>query len=177
MRTQKLLRVLRITEHEFAEQDLGSVRFVPLIGAAGWEDETASVVSVRKSEATLSELIYESSEHFAAIGHVNLDGLLERIGDSRLVLLGEASHGTAEFYEMRARITQELIEKKGFNVIAVEADWPDAAHINHFIHGTSPDPLLVSAPFSRFPTWMWANHSVLEFMHWLKAHNEQIAVA
>ena len=175
LRTQKLLRVLRISEHEFEEEDLGSVRFVPLIGAAGWEDETASVVSARKSEATLSELIYESSEHFAAIGHVNLDGLLERIGDSRLVLLGEASHGTAEFYEMRARITQELIEKKGFNVIAVEADWPDAAHINHFIHGTSPDPLLVSAPFSRFPTWMWANHSVLEFTHWLKAHNEQIA--
>jgi protein-L-isoaspartate(D-aspartate) O-methyltransferase len=170
-----LLRVLRISEHEFEEEDLGSVRFVPLIGAAGWEDETASVVSARKSEVTLSELIYESSEHFSAIGHVNLDGLLERIGDSRLVLLGEASHGTAEFYEMRARITQELIEKKGFNVIAVEADWPDAAHINHFIHGTSPDPLLVSAPFSRFPTWMWANHSVLEFMHWLKANNEQIA--
>lgn len=175
LRTQKLLRVLRISEHEFAEQDLGSVRFVPLIGAAGWEDETGSVVSARKSEATLSELIYESSEHFAAIGHVNLDGLLERIGDSRLVLLGEASHGTAEFYDMRARITQELIQKKGFNVIAVEADWPDAAHINHFIHGTSPDPLLVSAPFSRFPTWMWANHSVLEFAHWLKAYNEQIA--
>ncbi len=175
LRTQKLLRVLRIGEHEFEEEDLGSVRFVPLIGAAGWEDETASVVSARKSEATLPELIYESSEHFAAIGHVNLDGLLERIGDSRLVLLGEASHGTAEFYEMRARITQELIEKKGFNVIAVEADWPDAAHINHFIHGSSPDPLLVSAPFSRFPTWMWANHSVLEFARWLKAHNEQIA--
>jgi protein-L-isoaspartate(D-aspartate) O-methyltransferase len=175
LRTQKLLRVLRISEHEFEEEDLGSVRFVPLIGAAGWEDETASVVSARKSAASLSELIYESSEHFAAIGHVNLEGLLERIGESRLVLLGEASHGTAEFYDMRARITRELIEKKGFNVIAVEADWPDAAHINHFIHGTSPDPLLVSAPFSRFPTWMWANHSVLEFTHWLKANNEQIA--
>lgn len=174
LRTQKLLRVLRIGEHEFEEEDLGSVRFVPLIGAAGWEDEAGSVASGKKSEATLSELIYESSEHFATIGHVNLEGLLERIGDSRLVLLGEASHGTAEFYEMRARITQELIEKKGFNVIAVEADWPDAAHINHFIHGTSPDPLLVSAPFSRFPTWMWANHSVLEFTHCLKAHNEQI---
>ena len=175
LRTQKLLRVLRIGEHEFEEEDLGSVRFVPLIGAAGWEDEAGSVVSAKKSAATLSELVYESSEHFATIGHVNLEGLLERIGDSRLVLLGEASHGTAEFYEMRARITRELIEKKGFTAIAVEADWPDAAHINHFIHGTFPDPLLVSAPFSRFPTWMWANHSVLEFTHWLKAHNEQIA--
>jgi len=100
--------------------------------------------------------------------------LLERIGDSRLVLLGEASHGTAEFYEMRARISRELIEKKDFNIIAVEADWPDAAHIDHYIHGASPDPLLESAPFSRFPTWMWANHSVLKFIHWLKAHNEEI---
>jgi len=75
---------------------------------------------------------------------------------------------------MRARISRELIEKKDFNIIAVEADWPDAAHIDHYIHGASPDPLLESAPFSRFPTWMWANHSVLKFIHWLKAHNEEI---
>ena len=174
LRTQKLLRVRRISENEYQEEDLGDVRFVPLIGAAGWEDETGGKAAVEKSEATLPELIYQSSEHFARIDHVNLDNLLERVGDSRLVLLGEASHGTAEFYEMRARITQELIEKKGFNIIAVEADWPDAAHIDHYIHGSSPDPLLESKPFSRFPTWMWANHSILEFIHWLKAHNEKI---
>ena len=72
---------------------------------------------------------------------------------------------------MRARISRELIEKKDFNIIAVEADWPDAGHIDHFIHGTRPDPFLESAPFSRFPAWMWANHSVLEFTHWLKAFN------
>ena len=74
-----------------------------------------------------------------------------RIGDSRVVLLGEASHGTAEFYEMRARITQELIEKKGFTIVAVEADWPDAAHIDHYIHGTEPDPLLEKQTFFPFP--------------------------
>jgi len=174
LRTQKLLRVRRISENEYQEEDLGDVRFVPLIGAAGWEDEAAGKPAIEKSEATLPELIYQSSEHFARIDHVNLDNLLQRIGDSRLVLLGEASHGTAEFYEMRARITQELIEKKGFNIIAVEADWPDAAHIDHYIHGSSPDPLLESKPFSRFPTWMWANHSILEFIHWLKAHNGKI---
>lgn len=178
-RTQKLLRVRRISEHEYQEEDLGDVRFVPLIGAAGWEDDSAEKPAIepaiKTSEtATLAELIYQSSEHFAGIDDANLDNLLERIGDSRLVLLGEASHGTAEFYEMRARITQELIEKKGFNIVAVEADWPDAAHIDHYIHGTAPDPLLESKPFSRFPTWMWANHSVLKFTHWLKAHNQKI---
>jgi len=174
LHTQKLLRVRRISENEYQEEDLGSVRFVPLIGAAGWEDEAAGKPAIEKTKATLPELIYQSSEHFARIDHVNLDNLVDRIGDSRLVLLGEASHGTAEFYEMRARITQELIKKKGFNIIAVEADWPDAAVIDHYIHGTSSDPLLESTPFSRFPTWMWANHSVLDFVHWLKAHNEAI---
>jgi len=171
LRTQKLLRVRRISEHDYQEEDLGGVRFVPLIGAAGWADEAGVTPALGRAGPSLPELIYQSSEHFARIDDVNLDNLLERIGDNRLVLLGEASHGTAEFYEMRARITRELIEKKGFNVIAVEADWPDAAHIDHYIHGTSPDPLLESTPFSRFPTWMWANHSVLEFTHWLKAHN------
>ncbi len=170
IRTQKLLRIRRINEQEYRKEDLGDVRFVPLIGAAGWQDEDA-----KKPEAsTLPELIYQSSEHFSGIDDANLDNLLERIGDSRLVLLGEASHGTAEFYQMRARITQELIENKGFNIIAVEADWPDAAYIDHYIHGTSPDPLLESKPFSRFPAWMWANHSVLEFTHWLQAHNQKI---
>jgi len=176
LRTQKLLRVRRISEHEYQLEDLGGVRFVPLIGAAGWEDETGVIPADKKAGTSLPELIYQSSEHFARIEDANLDNLLKRIGDSRLVLLGEASHGTAEFYEMRARITRELVEKKGFNIIAVEADWPDAAHIDHYIHGTSPDPLLESTPFSRFPTWMWANHSVLEFTRWLKAHNEKIAV-
>ncbi len=172
--TQKLIRVQRISEDEYEEKDLGSVRFVPLIGAAGWEDETAQVPTGTKTEPNLSELIYQSSEHFSNIDDVNLDNLMERIGDSRIVLLGEASHGSAEFYEMRARITKELIEKKGFTVIAAEADWPDAAHVNNYIHGKEPNALLQNQPFSRFPTWMWANHSVLEFTHWLKAHNDMI---
>lgn len=174
LQTQKLVRVRRISETEFQQEDLGAVRFVPLIGAAGWEDEAAEKPTTEKTEETLPELIYKSSEHFARIDDVNLDNLLERIGDSRIVLLGEASHGTAEFYEMRARITKELIEKKGFTSVAVEADWPDAAHINQYIHGIEPDPLLESKPFSRFPTWMWANHSVLEFSHWLKSYNDKI---
>lgn len=174
LQTQKLLRVVRVSETEYREESLGDVRFVPLIGAAGWEDETAKLTSRGKTAESLPELIYHSSEHFASIDNVNLDNLLERIGESRLVLMGEASHGSAEFYEMRARITKELIEKKGFNIVAAEADWPDAAHINKYIRSQPVDPLLESQPFTRFPTWMWANHSMLEFSHWLKSHNEKL---
>ena len=177
LRMQKLLRVRRLGAAEYREEDLGDVRFVPLIGAAGWADESATAPAWGKAGISLPDLIEQSSEHFASIEDANLDNLLRRIGDSRLVLLGEASHGSAEFYDMRARITRALIEEKDFNVIAVEADWPDATHINHYIHGSSPDPLLESKPFSRFPAWMWANHSVLEFCRWLKAHNGETASA
>jgi len=175
LQTQKLLRVVRINEAEYREEYLGDVRFVPLIGAAGWEDEAAKLPSPGKTAPSLPELVYKTSEHFASIHKVNLDNLLARIGESRLVLMGEASHGSAEFYDMRARITKELIEKKGFNVIAVEADWPDASHIDSYIRGEPVDPLLKSQPFTRFPTWMWANHSILEFSHWLKSHNESVS--
>ena len=148
--------------------------FAPLIGAAGWQDETAEQVSkqARQTTVSLPELIYDSSEHFSDIDSANLDGLLGRIGDSRLVLLGEATHGTVEFYDMRARITRELIEKKGFNIIAVEAGWPDASSIDHFIRGTGHNPMFKNKPFSGFPTWMWANHSVLAFVYWLKDYNQ-----
>ena len=179
LRSQHLLKVTRVSDNEYVEEDLGGVRFVPLIGAAGWEDEAdEQAPEPKKKVATsLPELIYASSEHFADIDSVNLDALLDRIGDSRLVLLGEASHGTREFYDMRARISKELIEKKGFNIIAVEADWPDAASIDHFVRGSGHDPLLENKPFTRFPTWMWANHSVAEFSHWLKTYNQQFNTA
>lgn len=174
LQTQKLLRVVRIGEEEYREEHLGDVRFVPLIGAAGWEDEAEKLPSPGKTAPSLPELVYGTSEHFASIDKLNLDNLLARIGESRLVLMGEASHGSAEFYHMRARITRELIEKKGFNVIAVEADWPDASHIDSYIRSQPVDPLLKSQPFTRFPTWMWANHSILEFSHWLKSYNDNV---
>jgi len=176
LQTQQLLRVVREGAREYREEYLGDVRFVPLIGAAGWADEAAELPARDKTAPGLPELVYASSEHFASIDGANLDDLLGRIGESRLVLMGEASHGSAEFYEMRARITRELIEKKGFNVIAVEADWPDASHIDRYVCSQPVDPLLKSQPFTRFPTWMWANRSILEFSHWLKAHNDSVAI-
>jgi len=149
--------------------------FVLLFGTAGMADETAGQISkqARPAGATLPGLIYDSSEHFSDIDSANLDGLLERIGDSRLVLIGEASHGTAEFYDMRARITRELIEKKGFTIIAAEADWPDAASTDHFIRGSDKRPVVKYKPFGGFPSWMWANHSTLRFKHWLKNYNQR----
>jgi erythromycin esterase-like protein len=100
----------------------------------------------------------------------------EIIGQSSLVLLGEASHGTDEFYRERARITRNLILTHGFNLIAVEADWPDAYRINRYVRGEGDpsDPLRSLEGFIRFPQWMWRNKVVLEFIRWLRDHNDAL---
>ncbi len=104
----------------------------------------------------------------------DFDPLLDRIGDARFVLLGEATHGTHEFYRERAAITRRLIEEKGFTVVAAEADWPDAYEVNRYVRGASEaasaDEAL--AGFKRFPTWMWRNTVVLDFVEWLKRHDD-----
>src|SRR5436189_983987 len=94
------------------------------------------------------------------------DALLELIGDARFVLLGEASHGTHEFYFERAAITKRLIEEKSFTVIAIEADWPDASRVHRYVRGASHDVDANEAlsGFHRFPTWMWRNTVVVEFV-------------
>lgn len=104
------------------------------------------------------------------------DSLLELIGDARFVLLGEASHGTHEFYRARADITRRLIEEKGFAAVAVEADWPDAYRVNRYIRGAGDDTSAEEAlsGFERFPTWMWRNTDVLAFVSWLREHNEAL---
>ena len=107
--------------------------------------------------------------------HEVLDDL---IGDARIVLIGEASHGTHEFYQARAEITQWLIEEKGFTAVAAEADWPDAYRVNRYVRGlgadTSADEAL--AGFERFPGWMWRNVVVRDFVGWLRWHNERCLV-
>ena len=92
------------------------------------------------------------------------------------MLLGEASHGTHEFYRERAEITKRLIEEKGFTAVAVEADWPDAYRVNRYVRGVSDDVDAVEAlaDFRRFPTWMWRNTDVVEFVEWLRAHNDAL---
>ena len=104
----------------------------------------------------------------------HVDGLLAQIGDTEIVLIGEATHGTREFYAERARLTRRLIEERGFNAVAVEADWPDAYRVNRFVRGESDDPDAESAlgDFHRFPRWMWRNETVRDFVQWLRAWND-----
>jgi erythromycin esterase-like protein len=104
------------------------------------------------------------------------DELLEQIENSSFVLLGEASHGTHEFYSARAQITRRLVEEKSFNAIAVEADWPDAYRINRYVRGfhDDDDAAQALASFKRFPQWMWRNADVLDFVGWLREHNDNL---
>ncbi|WP_211172362.1 erythromycin esterase family protein [Massilia forsythiae] len=101
------------------------------------------------------------------------DALLDLVGDARFVLLGEATHGTREFYQERARITRRLIEEKGFHAVAVEADWPDAYRVNRYVRGQGGDRDAEHAlrGFQRFPNWMWRNTDVQQFVEWLHRHN------
>jgi erythromycin esterase-like protein len=105
------------------------------------------------------------------------DSLLRWVGDRRFVLIGEASHGTHDFYRERALITRRLIEEKGFNVVAVEADWPDAYRVNRFVRsaGEDRDARAALGDFMRFPTWMWRNMDVLAFVDWLREFNRNAA--
>jgi erythromycin esterase-like protein/predicted phosphoribosyltransferase len=104
------------------------------------------------------------------------DALLDGIGDARVVLLGEATHGTHEFYRERAVITRRLIAERGFGAVAVEADWPDAYRINRFVRGAGTDAEATDAlsDFRRFPAWMWRNADMLDFMGWLRARNDAV---
>jgi len=104
------------------------------------------------------------------------DPLLQSIGDAHYVLIGEASHGTHEFYRERAQITKRLIREKGFNAVAVEADWPDAYRVNRYVRGRGDDLDAIDAlgGFQRFPAWMWRNADVLDFAGWLREHNDTV---
>lgn len=105
----------------------------------------------------------------------DLDPLLERIGDSRYVLLGEASHGTSEYYTWRARLSQRLIREKGFSFIAVEGDWPDCYAVNRYIKGydgSGDNARSVLHAFERWPTWMWANWEMVALSEWLRSYND-----
>ncbi len=125
---------------------------------------------------TLINAIREAARPLAGAVE-DYDPLMRMIGDAPLVLIGEASHGTHEFYRERAQITKRLIKEKGFTAVAVEADWPDAYRVNLYVRGSNDDANSNEAllGFKRFPTWMWRNADVLDFVGWLRAHNDALA--
>jgi erythromycin esterase-like protein len=124
---------------------------------------------------TDAELVRQVAQLLTGGPH-DYDGLLELIGDARIVLLGEASHGTQEFYFERATITKRLMAEKDFTVLAIEADWPDALRVHRYIRRASEDANAIEAlsGFRRFPTWMWRNTVVVEFVEWLRARNDAL---
>jgi protein-L-isoaspartate(D-aspartate) O-methyltransferase len=170
-RLQELVRVTRLSQQDYKTEELADVRFVPLVGAEGWA--AAQRRASKPADGALAGAISKSSEKFSSIDAAHLGPLLERIGDSRVVLLGEASHGTSEFYRMRARITRALIEKKGFSFVAIEGDWPDAARIDNYVRHRKV-PASEWTAFARFPMWMWRNREVREFVDWLREHNARV---
>jgi erythromycin esterase len=104
----------------------------------------------------------------------DLDPLMERIGDARVVCLGEASHGTHEYYAWRATLTRRLVAEKGFDLVGVEGDWPDCYRVSCSVTGSPSapqDPREALQSFERWPTWMWANEEVVDFVRWLREHN------
>jgi erythromycin esterase-like protein len=130
------------------------------------------------SDAAALEAIRAAARPLAG-AREDYDGLLELVGDASFVLLGEATHGTHEFYRARAEITKRLIEEKGFAAVAAEADWPEAYRVNRYIRGLVQDGGDATAEealrdFQRFPQWMWRNADVLDFVGWLRAYNEAV---
>jgi erythromycin esterase-like protein len=140
-------------------------------------DMTRRLHSIEPEEELItSAMALRAEAHPLTGGPDDYDAVLERIGGARVVLLGEASHGTHEFYAQRARITQRLIEERGFTAVAIEGDWPDAHRVNRYVRGAGRDGDAEEAlrGFRRFPTWMWRNAEVLEFVGWLRAHNDRV---
>lgn len=190
---QTLLKITRRSGGDFEEEDLGPVMFVPLVGAGGWDGETWDG-EIWEGEArqiaddgeagrtgmpvyhrrSLPQMIAGAAEPLPDFADPAFGRLFDRFGEQRVVLLGEASHGTAEFYRARAVITQHLVEHHGFTIVAVEADWPDAAAIDRHVRRRTV-PASGEPPFRRFPTWMWRNTEVAAFVDWLHRHNAGVA--
>lgn len=124
--------------------------------------------------ALVSDLARWTHEHARPLTGAagDFDDLVDLIGDARIVMLGEASHGTHDFYAQRARLTQRLIAERGFDFVAIEGDWPDAYRVDRYVRGGRGTPAAALDGFRRFPSWMWRNTVVLDFVAWLRAYND-----
>jgi erythromycin esterase-like protein len=172
---QRLRKITRSGDDDYVQEDLGGVTFVPLIGEQGWAEDGRRAASNHLPGNTRgqspSEMIAAAAEPLPDPGDPAFAAAFDCYADRRVVLLGECSHGTSEFYRARAAITQRLIERHGFTFVAVEADWPDAAainrHVRHLQQRADTEPV-----FQRFPTWMWRNTDVAAFVDWLRTCND-----
>jgi erythromycin esterase-like protein len=128
------------------------------------------------SDSRLTDTLRHVSHVLSGAGN-DYDPLIEWFKGTRFALLGEASHGTHEFYRERAEITKRLIVERGFTAVAIEGDWPDASRVNRYVRGLSDDATAVEAltDFKRFPSWMWRNTDVVAFIEWLRARNDALA--
>jgi erythromycin esterase-like protein/protein-L-isoaspartate O-methyltransferase len=171
---QVLTVVRRTGEDSFVREEHGLVMFVPLVGKYGWPGaERRAGRPVRspavRSHAGLASRVAEVAEPFADM--TELSRLADRYADCKVVLLGEATHGTSEFYQARTWITERLVALHGFTIVAVEADWPDAAVYDSYVRRRTPTPA-GELPFTRFPRWMWRNRQVRDLLDRLRAANE-----
>jgi len=176
--SQTLCKIRRVSATECEQEDLGSVTFVPLIGEQGWREDGRRAASNHLPGAARGEslpaMIAAAAEDLPDFDDPAFGRLFDRFADRRIVLLGEASHGTSEFYRARAAITRHLIARHGFTILAVEADWPDAAAVDRYVRHR-PARARGEPPFRRFPTWMWRNTEVQALIEWLREHNGGIA--
>ncbi|MDV3254078.1 MAG: protein-L-isoaspartate(D-aspartate) O-methyltransferase [Lysobacter sp.] len=169
---QRLRRITRTGPETYEQDDLGGVMFVPLIGEQGWAEDgrRAAGNPVPARERSVPEMIAEAALPLPDLDDDDFADPFERFAHCRVVMLGEASHGTAEFYRARTEITRRLVERHGFTIVALEADWPDAAaldrHVRHRPPRADAEPV-----FQRFPTWMWRNAEFAELVVWLRARN------
>lgn len=174
---QRLVRVTRVDEYRFEQQFLDHVAFVPLIGTYGWaEDGSRPMPPPRdRDDAPVSAPAVKLAKIAEALPPIEdyqaFGKLFDRFADHRVVLLGEASHGTSEFYRARDAITRWLVERHGFTIVATEADWPDMATLDRHVRHR-PQREGAETPFQRFPTWMWRNREFQALVRWLREHNE-----
>jgi len=171
---ERLRRITRIDADRYREDDLGGVSFVPLIGEQGWTEDGRRAASThvpgQARGHTLAQLVANAAQPLPDIDAPGFAEAFDRFADARVVLLGECSHGTSQFYRARAAITQRLVAHHGFNLLAIEADWPDAAVLNRHVRHQPPrgdaEPI-----FRRFPRWMWQNAEFAAMIGWLRRHN------
>lgn len=172
----ELVRVTRTGEDSFHSEDIEDLRAGSLLGEEGHASSHAGRLwsqagrADARADDLLAARIAACGERFATPTTADLEPLLRRIGNARIVLLGESTHGTSEFYRMRDRISRELIERKGFSFVAIEGDWPDVARIDHHVRDLRM-PRADWAAFARFPTWMWRNRETWAFVDWLRSYN------